>query len=81
MTTNELICYKLFKKIIKELFLNDPFYISLLSIIDIFIVGAISKARNKDICLKHFRNYFFSIENIKGKIITSVIFRLKSTGI
>lgn len=68
-------------KIMKNFLLDDPFYFTLLLIIAVFIVGVISKARNKDRCLKHFKNHLVSIENIRGKIITSGILKIKSTGI
>ncbi|MEA3452372.1 MAG: hypothetical protein U9Q83_10790, partial [Bacteroidota bacterium] len=65
----------------KDIFLNDPFYISLFLIVIVLIVGVTSKARNKDRCLKHFNNYLISIENINGKIFAKGILKVKSTGL
>ncbi len=64
----------------KNIFFNDPFYFTLLLIIAAIIIGVISKARNKDRCLKHFNNYLVTIENITAEIITKGILKIKSTG-
>ena len=65
----------------KEILLNDPFYISLFLIIIVLIIGVTSKARNKDRCLKHFKNNLVSIENINGEIFAKGILKVKSTGL
>ncbi len=64
----------------KNFILDDPFYFTLFLIILAFIIGILSKARNKDRCLKHFENYPVNIENIKGKIVAKGILKVRTTG-
>jgi hypothetical protein len=65
----------------KEFFLNDPFYLTILLIVSAVIVGVLSKARNKDRCLKHFKKHNILLETIKQQIVAEGVLKVKSTGL
>ncbi len=65
----------------KDFLLNDPLYFTIILVISAVFVGVLSKARNKDRCLKHIKNYPVIIENIKQKIIAKGKLKVKSTGL
>ena len=59
----------------------DSFTVTILVIITMALIGAFTRKRKKDKCLRDFRNSPVTIERINGEIIAKGILNVETTGL